>query len=153
MTMNVFINTRWSSLPSMPERRCAASALHINCNRDAIVVIGGLTDLIADQEKGSQSAFLLVNTPNSGGEPWRWRALSPMTEGRCWPGVLQLDSPGSDDRIQRVLVAGGQQNNAEILEVDCIDVSDGGQWTQIEPLSRKLGLTILVALGDRSGFW
>ncbi len=132
----------------MPGRRYGHSALHINCDRDAILVIGGLTDLSFNLAKASQSAFLLVNTPHSGSQPWRWRTLTPMSEGRCQPGVLQLDRPEDDLCIQRVLVAGGGRETAEILRVDCTDASDRGQWTQVGHLTRKLYVTFLVALGD-----
>ncbi len=133
----------------MPGRRYGPSALHINCNLDAILLIGGLTDLKINPEKGSQSAFLLVNTPYSGGQPWRWQTLTPMSDGRCGPGVLQLGPPEGSTRIQRVLVAGGYRDTAEILKVDCTGASDRGQWTQIEPLTRPFEGTLLVAMSAR----
>ncbi len=132
----------------MPGRRYGHSALHINCNRDAILLIGGLTDLKINPQKGSQSAFLLVNTPHSGGQPWRWQTLTPMSDGRCDAGVLQMGPPQGGTRIQRVLVAGGGRETAEILRIDCPDASDHGQWTQIGHLTHKLYATFLVALGD-----
>ncbi len=75
--------------------------------------------------------------------------LTHMSEGRCRPGVLQLGPPGGNDRIQRVLVAGGWSNTAEILRIDCSDASDRGEWTQIGHLTRELETTFLVALSSR----
>ncbi len=72
-----------------------------------------------------------------------------MSEGRGSPGVLQLDRPEDDLCIQRVLVAGGGRNSAEILRINCSDASDRGQWTQIGPLSSELATTFLVALNGR----
>ncbi len=72
-----------------------------------------------------------------------------MSEGRGSPGVLQLDRPEDDLCIQRVLVAGGGRNSAEILRIDCSDASDRGQWTQIGALNRTLPTTFLVALHGR----
>ncbi len=72
-----------------------------------------------------------------------------MSEGRGSPGVLQLDRLEGDLCIQRVLVAGGGRNTAEILRINCSDASDRGQWTQIGPLSRTLPTTFLVALHGR----
>ncbi len=72
-----------------------------------------------------------------------------MFEGRCRPGVLQLGLPGGIDRIQRVLVAGGWSNTAEILRIDCTGASDRGEWTRIGPLTRELEITYLVALSSR----
>ncbi len=90
-----------------------------------------------------------MNTARSGGEQWQWRMLSPVSEGRAWPAVLQLGPQDTQNRTQRILVAGGERTTAEILRVDCSDTSDRGQWTQIAPLSRELSATCLVALDDR----
>ncbi len=133
----------------MPERVWAASPLHVKCGRDAVMVIGGLRERTFDPEHFSRSVSLLVNTACSGGEQWQWRTLSPMSEGRAWPAVLQLGQQDAQNRSQRILVAGGDRTTAEILRVDCSDASDRGQWTQITPLSRELSTTCLVALGDR----
>ncbi len=132
----------------MPTKRSSASALHIKCARDAIVVVGGVKKTDFDPANPSRSVFLLINTTRSGGEPWRWRTLTHMSEGRCRPGVLQLGPPGGNDRIQRVLVAGGWRNTAEILRIDCTDASDRGEWTRIGPLTRELEITFLVALSS-----
>ncbi len=132
----------------MPAARSLASALHIKCDRNAIVVLGGVKETDFDPANSSPSAFLLIHTNRSGGEPWRWRTLSPMSEGRCRPGVLQLGPPGGNDRIQRVLVAGGWSNTAEILRIDCTDASDRGEWTRIAPLTRELEITFLVTLSN-----
>ncbi len=133
----------------MPKKLCSLSAIHVNCDCLAIMVVGGRTEAGMDPASFSPHAFLLVQTSRRWIKPWRWRALSPMSEGRCWAGVLQLGSPGSDDRTQRVLVAGGGRNTAEILRVDCCDASDLGQWTRIGLLSRPLSVTFLVSQNDR----
>ncbi len=136
-------------MPDLPEKMCLTSALHINCDRDAIIVIGGQRGLFFEKAKLLQSVFLLIRQPSSRGETWGWRALSPMSEGRGSPGVLQIGPPGGNDRIQRVLVAGGWRNTAEVLRIDCCDASDCGQWTQIGPLTHELERAFLVILGDR----
>ncbi len=59
----------WSSLPFMPSKRSLASALHLKCDRDAIVVVGGVKNAEFDPASTSRSAFLLVHTARSGGEP------------------------------------------------------------------------------------
>ncbi len=129
----------------MPTKR----SLHLKCDRDAIVVVGGVKKTEFDPANTWRSAFLLVHTTRSAGEPWRWRKLTHMSEGRCRPGVLQLGPPGGNDRIQRVLVAGGWRNTAEILRIDCTDASDRGEWTRIGPLTRELETAFLVALSSR----
>ncbi len=62
------------------------------------------------------------------------------------PGVLLLLSGG--DR-QRVLVAGGIESTAEILQLSCSDPSDCGQWTLIAPLSTEFDSTFLVPCSNR----
>ncbi len=133
----------------MPECVWAASPLHVKCGREAVMVIGGVRERAFQPEHFSRSISLLVNTARSGAEQWKWRALSPMSEGRAWPAVLQLGPQDARNRSQRILVAGGDRTTAEILRVDCSDASDRGQWTQIAPLSRELSTTCLVSLSDR----
>ncbi len=138
---------RWSLMPYMPQTMKCASALHINCDRDAIIIIGGQRGILFAPAALLERVFLLVRPRNS--EPWQWRALSPMCDGRGSPGMLQMGPPGESPRIQRVLVAGGWRDTAEILKVDCTDASDRGQWTRIGRLSRTLKATTLIALNDR----
>ncbi len=133
----------------MPERLWAASPLHVKCDSDTVMIIGGLRESDFESEHLSRSISLLVNTARSGGEQWQWRTLSPMSEGRAFSAVLQLGHQEGQNRTQRVLVAGGDRTTAEILTVDCSDPSDRGQWTPIAPLSRELSATCLAALGDR----
>ncbi len=68
------------------------------------MVVGGRTEAGLDPASFSPRAFLRVNTSHSGGQPWRRRTLSPMSQGRCWPGVLQLGPLEDSARTQRVLV-------------------------------------------------
>ncbi len=134
----------------MPESVWAASPLHIKCDSDTVMVIGGLREREFEPEHLSRSISLLVNTTRSGGEQWHWRAISPMSDGRAFSAVLQLGHQEGRSRTQRVLVAGGDRTTAEILTVDCSDASDRGQWTPIAPMSRELSTTCLAALGDRA---
>ncbi len=60
-----------------------------------------------------------------------------------------IGSPDDSARTQRVLVAGGGRNTAEILRVDCCDASDLGQWTRSGLLSRPLLVIFLVSQNDR----
>ncbi len=133
----------------MPEKLWAASSARINCNPDAIIVVGGSTRLEVNPALFSRSASLLLHTREGSRKSWSWRTLSPMSEGRGSPGVLQLDRLEGDLCTQRVLVAGRGRNSAEILRIDCSDSSDRGQWTQIGLLSRTLPTTFLAALHGR----
>ncbi len=136
---------RWTELPNMPTGRFDASALCVQSEPEAILVVGGL--------HGPECAELLTHTAGAsrgggGGDAWRWRQLNPMHDAREYrPGMLLLPSGG--DR-QRVLVAGsGRSATAEILHLSCRDPSDRGQWTRIARLSRQFSDTSLVEINNR----
>ncbi len=128
----VFFPFRWSDLPNMPTARSYASALCVQNEPEAILVVGGFRG----PPEAPRCAELLTHTAGaSGGDVWRWRRLNPMHEARRRrPGMLLLLSGG--DR-QRVLVAGGGSGTAEILQLSCSDPCDSGQWTRIAPLSTQ----------------
>ncbi len=138
---------RWTDLPNMPTRRQNASALCVQSEPEAILVVGGYR---YGQPEAPRCAELLTHTAGAsggGGDAWRWRQLNPMHEARGWrPGMLLLPSGG--DR-QRVLVAGGFTATAEILHLSCRDPSDSGQWTRIAPLSTRFSSTSLVEFNNR----
>ncbi len=71
-----------------------------------------------------------------------------MNNRRRQPGILSLDHLG-DVNVQKVLVAGGNNDTSEILTISCSDEADKGQWTLIEPLKWKLGSTILTIVDSR----
>ncbi len=124
----------------MPDRRAYVSATCIKHDPDFVLVIGGNTDCFP-----SHTAELLFQT---GGGKWRWRRLSSLADGRCNVGVLKLEHL-SDENVQRALVVGGYADKAEVLTIACSNESDRGQWTCIEPLSRKFKRTFLVATHNR----
>ncbi len=136
---------RWTDLPNMPTKRQDASALCVQSEPEAILVVGG-------QPQAYRCAELLTHTAGAsgggGGDAWRWRQLNPMHEARDMrPGMLLSSSDG--DR-QRVLVAGGGESaTAEILHLSCRDPSDRGQWTLIAPLSTEFDFTYLVEFNNR----
>ncbi len=134
----------------MCKESCDRSALFIGTGDDdaAVLVVGG--------EGGKYNeAELLTNTPHQGrgeqgsggeGDPWRWRQLSPMREGR-WnrPGILLLGR-------ERVLVVGGSSSGSKTAEVLQLphDDNDRGVWTLLtQPLSRDFGKTFLVNFSNR----
>ncbi len=69
-----------------------------------------------------------------------------MHEARVEPVVLLLND---DEKIQRILVAGGYRNTAELLTIACTNPSDRGQWTSIVPLSMSLKVASLVYFNGR----
>ncbi len=141
---------RWTDLPNMPTGRCFASALCVQSEPEAILVVGGL-----GLSEAPLCAELLTHAAGAsgggggGGATWQWRKLNPMHDGReCRPGMLLLSSSGGDR--QRVLVAGGWRSaTAEILHLSCRDPSDSGQWTRIAPLSTEFSDTSLVEFNSR----
>ncbi len=139
---------RWTDLPNMPTGRLGASALCVQTELEAILVVGG--DYFGSRE-APRCAELLTHTAGTsgrGGATWRWRQLNPMHDAHEWqPGMLLLSSGG--DR-QRVLVAGGGRSaTAEILHLSCRDPSDSGQWTRIARLSMRFSSTFLVEFNSR----
>ncbi len=142
-------------LPNMPTGRREASALCVQSEPEAVLVVGGFR---SGHPEAYRCAELLTHTAGAsggGGATWRWRRLNPMHEERNRrPGMLLLSSDG--DR-QRVLVAGGGvtatagggSDTAEILHLSCRDPSDSGQWTRIAPLSTEFDFTYLVEFNNR----
>ncbi len=104
---------------------------------------GGQTDI-----RFSRCAEMLCWSDDGGSDTWRWRTIAPMNNARSQPGRLRLDYLGDAD-IQKVLVAGGNNDTAEILTISCSDEADMGQWTLIEPLTRQFNLTFLSATSGR----
>ncbi len=92
--------------------------------------------------------ILFQSDDGSGNETWRWRTIAPMNNRRRQAGILSLDHLG-DVNVQRVLVAGGNNDTAEILTISCSDEADTGQWTLIEPLKWKFGSTTLTIVDSR----
>ncbi len=143
----LFFFCRWTDLPNMPIGRSSASALCVQSEPEAILVVGG------DSTEASRCAELLTHTAGAsgggrGGDAWRWRQLNPMHEAReLRPGMLLLSSSGGDR--QRVLVAGGRSDTAEILHLSCRDPSDSGQWTRIAHLSTWFLHASLVEFNKR----
>ncbi len=146
----LFFFCRWTDLPNMPTERSGASALCVQSEPEAILVVGGDYPFPTEPRR---CAELLTHTAGAsgggrGGDAWRWRQLNPMHEARVWrPGMLLLSSSGGDR--QRVLVAGGRSDTAEILHLSCRDPSDSGQWTLIAPLSTEFCSTSLVEFDNR----
>ncbi len=121
----------------MPTARWGASALCLKQTPDAVLVVGGAAGKCAE---------LLCGDASQTGQPWRWRKLTPMHTERTKAGVLLLDGNGD---IQRILVAGGWSNTAELLKISCTNTSDRGQWTIIAPLSTFFNETSLVCFNGR----
>ncbi len=119
----------------MPTACCSASALCIKQTPDTVLVSGGFS--------GSKvnCAWLLYSDAGQAGQPWCWRTLTPMREAREKPGVLLLND---DEEIQKILVAGGCNQTAELLTISCLDTADSGQWTLIAPLSKPFNGSSLV---------
>ncbi len=124
----------------MPNACRSASALCIKQTPDTVLVAGGFS--------GSKvnCAWLLFSDAGQPGQPWRWRTLTPMREAREEPGMILLND---DEKIQRILVAGGCTKNAELLTIACTNTSDRGQWTFIAPLSKSFRPTLLVCFNGR----
>ncbi len=143
---------RWTDLPNMPTGRWRASALCVQSEPEAILVVGGYRNGYFALQEARRCAELLTHTAGAsgggrGGDAWRWRQLNPMHDARkCRPGMLLLSSSG--DR-QRVLVAGGFTATAEILHLSCRDPNYRGQWTRIAPLSTEFYYTFLVEFDNR----
>ncbi len=110
----------------MPTARSGASALCVKQAPDVVLVVGGF------KNKSLNCAELLYDDASQAGQPWRWRQLSPMHETCERPGMLLLSG---NEEIQRILVAGGSNQTAELLTIACRNTSDRGQWTSIAPLS------------------
>ncbi len=140
------ISIKWTVLPKMSKEKHLQSALFIGNGDDdaAVVVVGG-------EGGNGHEAELLTNRPHQrgeeqgsgGGDPWRWRQLSPMREGR-WnrPGILLLGR-------ERVLVVGGNRKTAEVLQLPRDD-NDQGVWTLLtQPLTRGFDITFLVNFNNR----
>ncbi len=130
----------WTALPNMPTARSGASALCVKQAPDVVLVVGGC------KNKFLNCAELLYDDASQAGQPWRWRQLSPMHESRLEPGVLLLSD---NEDIQRILVAGGSNQTAELLTISCTNRADHGQWTSIAPFSRKFYETSLVCFNGR----
>ncbi len=105
----------------------AQSALSIGTGDDeedaVVLVVGG-------RGGTGKEAALLTTRPhqttaaqdNRSGH-WRWQQLSPMLEKRdCQPGLLLLGG-------ERVLVCGGGNKTAEILQLPRGDNDSKGVWT------------------------
>ncbi len=112
-------------------------------NPDVVLHVGGETDMI-----NCRYAEILFQSGDGGSETWRWRVIAPMNSRRSYPGLLKLDHLG-DVNVQKVLVAGGAEDTAEILTILCRDEADMGQWTHIKPLNWKFDFTCLTATSDR----
>ncbi len=109
----------------------------------AVLVVGG-------GGGDGKEAELLTNRPHqrrggqgSGGSAWRWQQLSPMQEKRPWrPGILLLGR-------QRVLVVGGGNKTAEILQLPR-DNTDMGVWTLLtQQMTRDFYDNFLVNFNNR----
>ncbi len=124
----------WTTLPSLPTARCKASALCVDQTPDVVLVVGG-----ANEHDYLNCAELLY--PSQTGQPWRWRALTPMNEPRFKPGVILLSG---NEETQRILVAGGCKNTAELLKLTWRNTADLGQWTLIAPQPELFDTTSLV---------
>ncbi len=123
------------------------SALFIGTGDDdddaAVLVVGGFVG-------NGREAELLTNRPphrrgeqGSGGSAWRWRQLSPMQEKRyqC-PGIILLGR-------ERVLVVGGGNNTAEVLQLPRDD-TDMGVWTLLtQQMTRGFSDNFLVNFNNR----
>ncbi len=138
---------RWTVLPKMSKGRSLQSALCIGTgdgDDDAtLLVVGGWGG-------NENEAELLTNRPpqrrgeqGSGGSAWRWRQLSPMQEKRRdRPGILML-------RRERVLVVGGGNNTAEILQLPQDD-NDKGVWTLLtQQMTRGFSIGFLINFNNR----
>ncbi len=124
----------------MPTAREGASALCVKQAPDVVLVIGG------NNGNTLNCAELLYGDASQAGQPWRWRALSPMHKTRLGPGMLLLSG---NEEIQRILVAGGYGQSAELLTISCTDTADSGQWTLIAPLSKPFSRSALVCFNGR----
>ncbi len=120
-------------------------AMCLQSRPEAVLVVGGRDFFSLEAPR---CAELLTHTGGGvGGDAWRWRKLSNMHEDRSdRPGMLLLQAGG--DR-QRVLVAGGIESTAEILQLSCSDPSDCGQWTRIAPLPYTFIVISLVECSNR----
>ncbi len=124
----------WTALPSMPTARRSASALCVKQTPDVVLVVGGYG------KKCLNFAELLYGDASQAGQPWCWRTISQMHESRMRPGMLLLSG---NEEIQRILVAGGCDQSAELLTIACTDTADSGQWTLIAPLSKPFNATLV----------
>ncbi len=130
----------------MSKEKRLQSALFIGNGDDdaAVLVVGG-------QGGNGTGAALLTSRPHQGraqqgsggGDPWRWRQLSPMRKKRYnRPGILLLGR-------ERVLVVGGGSKTAEVLQLPR-DYNDRGVWTLLtQPLSRDFYRSFLVNFNNR----
>ncbi len=139
---------RWTDLPNMPTERWRASALCVQSEPEAILVVGGQ----GGQSEAPRCAELLTHTAGAlgggGGDAWRWRQLNPMHEAReLRPGMLLLSSGGDRQRV--VVAGGGGSATAEILHLSCRDPSDSGQWMRIARLSTGFLHASLVEFDNR----
>ncbi len=128
----------WTSLPSLPTARWKASALCVDQTPDVVLVVGGAND-----HNYLNCAELLY--PSQTGQPWRWRTLTPMHERRYQPGMLLLSG---NEEIQKIVVAGGCKNTAELLTLTWRNTADLGQWTLIAPPPEHFDTTSLVCFND-----
>ncbi len=118
-------------LPPMPVGQQDATAVCIDSNR--ILLIGG----------DSKDAQLLTRSTDG---QWSWRVLAEMTAKHRTPGAVLL--PGGD----RVLVAGGFSQVAEVLELPKDD-TDPGKWTQVPGFNFRVMESWLVNFNGRVLFF
>ncbi len=108
-----------------------------------MLLVGGETDIYL-----CRCAEILCQSNDGNSVTWRWRTIASMRNRRINPGVLKLDHLG-DANVQKVLIAGGRTDTAEILTISCSDEADLGQWTLIETLNRKFECTYLATTSSR----
>ncbi len=130
----------WTALPNLPTARQCASAICVKQTPDVVVVVGGVN------KSRLNCTELLYGNASQTGQSWRWRTLTSMHEAREKSGVLLLND---GEEIQRILVAGGRNQTAEVLKISCTNAEDRGQWTLIAPLSSAFNETSLVCFNGR----